>query len=292
MKFPVLCMAALACLPLMLAACGGDTCDDDSDTADVLVLAAAAPAPALALAGASTPGPDTVAPVVTSAAVEGNFGLVKLTALAADDQRLSTVQFFVDGAPTGQRASGRLVSTDRADLYFTLFDTTGLSNGTHRVFARATDAADNQSDSVEVAFTVDNGAGFVETGTDDSMAMADVLPLGEAQVAGALDGAVATPSAAPDADWYAVSIPAFRTLRVDLLALRPGDCVVQLVDADGSVLSAPQETTASAVDSIRYANGQGVREAWLRVASIDAGSSPRNPYRLSLSYQWPVALGD
>lgn len=226
--------------------------------------------------------PDTVPPVVT-AAVEGNFGLVKLTAIATDDVRLDDVVFYVDGQSTGYRASGRYISTDPANQYFTLFDTTGLANGPHRVFARATDSANNHTDSAEVTFTVDSGAGMVESEPNDSIAKADVVPAGTTQIEGALTSVVTKLYVSPDSDYYKVSIPAGATLAVDMLSMQHGAYFVQLLDADGNTLSAAQETTASAVDSIRYANGAVARDAYIWVTSVDIDFMTRNQYKLSLS---------
>lgn len=62
----------------------------------------------------ATTQPDTTPPTVT-ATVEGNFGLVKLTAIAKDNVRIDTVDFVVDGFATGFRATPAYVSTDPAD---------------------------------------------------------------------------------------------------------------------------------------------------------------------------------
>jgi len=46
-----------------------------------------------------------VTPPTVTAAVEGNFGLVKLLATADDDVRIDSVTFMVDGKPTGFSAN-------------------------------------------------------------------------------------------------------------------------------------------------------------------------------------------
>ena len=238
----------------------------------------------LTLLGAVSSTPDTVPPVVT-AAVEGNFGLVKLTAIATDDVRLSGVQFFVDGQSTGHSASGRYIATDPANQYFTLLDTAALANGQHRVFARATDSANNQTDSAEVKFTVDRGAGMAESESNDSIATANVVPAGVHQISGAMTSVVGKLFVTPDSDYYKLGIPAGGTLKVDMLSVQHGAYFVQLVDVDGNALSADQQTTASAVDSIRYTNGAAARDAYLRVTSIDIDFMTRNQYKLSLSLE-------
>ena len=233
----------------------------------------------LVVAAPASATPDTVPPVA-AAAVDGNFGLVKLTAIATDDVQVSSVLFFVDGQPTGYWAGQSYMGTDPANQYFTVFDTTALSNGPHQVFARVEDTSGNQTDSAAVVLTVDDTAGLVESEPNDTIATANVVAAGQAQVSGAMNSVVANPSA-PDVDFYKVNVPAGKTLVVDMLQV--GDFVVQLVGADGTVLSAPEVMTASAVNTVSYANGAAARDVFIQVTSGGADLGNRNRYRLSLS---------
>jgi hypothetical protein len=80
---------------------------------------------------------------------------VTLTADAADDVGVAGVQFLVDGANLG--------AEDGAAPYSVSWNTTGLANGSHTLFARARDAAGNVTTSSPVTVTVDNAqtAGLV-----------------------------------------------------------------------------------------------------------------------------------
>jgi hypothetical protein len=101
--------------------------------------------------------PDNPPSVTLSNPTDGATvsGSVLVTADASDDQGVTQVAFFVDGASLS-------VDTDGTDGWSVSWDTTAYSNGSHTVTATATDtAAQTASDSVSV--TVDNG-GATPTG--------------------------------------------------------------------------------------------------------------------------------
>jgi len=167
-------------------------------------------------------GPDTTAPTVT-AAVEGNFGLVKLTAIAKDNVRIDGVDFMVDGKLTGFWASPAYVSTDPADQYFTRFDTTGLADGPHVLTARASDRSSNLTNSAEVIFNVDSSAGLIETAANESIAAATVVPRSQLQIAGTLKTVTTVIDASsrvlrPDIDYYRISLAAGEAVSIDMLS--------------------------------------------------------------------------
>lgn len=343
------CQLALACLPLMLAACGGDGSPAAADTVSpwvvlttagnsngILYLEATAndnvkvagvnfkvdgmdvgtaqhnndgtwltemdatrvpagahvvTAVALDAAGNSGEGqtslviappalatPDTTPPVAT-AAVDGGFGLVKLTAIATDDVKVSTVVFFIDGQSTGAFAGQSYMGTDPANQFFRIVDTTGLANGPHRVVARVTDTSGNQADSAEAVMTVDHAAGLVESEPDDTIGKANVLAAGQSLVSGTMSGMPGK----PDVDFYKVSLAANKTLSVDMLSETFEGFQVLLVDSNGVPLSAAQFMSASAVTSVSYANGAAARDVYIQVTSVDDDFTGRERYRLALS---------
>lgn len=94
---------------------------------------------------------DTTAPTVkvdrpaNAASVSGSL---TVTAVATDNVGVVGVQFLVDDIATG--------SEDLTDPYFTIVDTTALSNGSHTLKARARDAAGIIAVSAAVTITVNN----------------------------------------------------------------------------------------------------------------------------------------
>jgi hypothetical protein len=91
-------------------------------------------------------GGDTTAPTV-SASVSGTSGTITLNATASDNVGVSSVEFFIDGVSRG---------TDSTSPYSLAFNSTTLSNGTHSLTVRATDAAGNATTSSAVSFSVSN----------------------------------------------------------------------------------------------------------------------------------------
>jgi len=91
-------------------------------------------------------GGDTTRPTA-SATVAGSSGTITLNATASDNVGVTRVDFLVDGALKG---------SDGSAPYSLSLDSTGLSNGTHSLVARAFDAAGNSGDSAAVSFSVSN----------------------------------------------------------------------------------------------------------------------------------------
>ena len=83
-------------------------------------------------------GSDTTLPTVAvTSPTEGSTaaGIVALTADASDNVAVSGVQFLLDGSPLG--------SEDTSAPYSVSWDTRTATNTTHRISARARDAAGN-----------------------------------------------------------------------------------------------------------------------------------------------------
>ncbi|MDX1665531.1 MAG: Ig-like domain-containing protein [Candidatus Promineifilaceae bacterium] len=82
-------------------------------------------------------------------------GSVSVTADATDDNGVSQVEFFVDGASIG-------IDSDGSDGWVASWDTTLYADGGHTVSATATDSA-GQTASDSVSVTVDNSGGSSST---------------------------------------------------------------------------------------------------------------------------------
>src|SRR6185437_2162252 len=93
----------------------------------------------------------TTAPTISLTAPASGatvLGAVKVTATAADNVGVSSVQFQVDGVNTG--------AAETAAPYVLSWDTTQTSNGTHTLTVTAKDAAGNSTTSAPVTVTVKN----------------------------------------------------------------------------------------------------------------------------------------
>lgn len=93
-------------------------------------------------------GPDIVPPSISFTAPAGGStvsGRVALTADAADNVGIASVQFKIDGTDIGQPVT--------TAPYTISWDTTGVAKGPHMVYAVATDASGNRT-STAVAITV------------------------------------------------------------------------------------------------------------------------------------------
>ena len=231
------------------------------------------PAPALAT-------PDTTPPVV-AAAVDGSFGLAKLTAIATDDVQVATVLFLVDGQSTGAWGRQSYMGSDPANQFFMIVDTSSLANGTHQFFARATDTSGNHTDSAPVTFTVDSAAGLAETEPNGTLATANLVAAGQTLITGTMTGAAGK----PDVDLYKFNLPANKTLVVDMLSSQFQDMQVQLLDANGRVLAGNELMTASEVNTVSYANGGAAQAVYISVTSLTVDFDGSDRYRLTLSLQ-------
>lgn len=231
-------------------------------------------------------GPDTTPPTVT-AAVEGNFGLVKLTAIAKDNVRVDTVDFMVDGKSTGYWASPAYLSTDPADQYFLRFDTKGLTNGPHVLTARASDRSNNVTNSTPVTFNVDSTAGLIEAAANETIATATPVPRSQLQIAGTLVTVTTEVGDSkllkPDVDYYRISLAAGEAVSIDMLSTQ--GFFLSVVDANEAVLSKPSTEISSDVSSVSYTNGSTSQDVYIRISSIPFDFETHNQYKLTLKYQ-------
>jgi hypothetical protein len=89
---------------------------------------------------------DYIKPTV-SASVTGNSGDITLSANASDDTGVTMVEFYVDNA---------LIQATGLTPYTATLNSTTVSNGNHRLIAKAYDAANNVGSSAPVTFPVNN----------------------------------------------------------------------------------------------------------------------------------------
>jgi hypothetical protein len=99
----------------------------------------------------TVPPPDTIPPTVSMTAPAGGTtvsGNVTLSATASDNIGVVGVQFLANGSPAG--------AEDTSSPYSVTWNTTGLTNGSYTLTARARDAAGNQTTSTAITVVVDN----------------------------------------------------------------------------------------------------------------------------------------
>ncbi len=89
---------------------------------------------------------DTTPPTV-SASATGSSGMISFAANAADNVGVTKVEFYVDNVLKG---------SDLTTPYTLSIDSTTLTNGSHSLTAKAYDAANNNSTSSAVSFSVSN----------------------------------------------------------------------------------------------------------------------------------------
>lgn len=89
---------------------------------------------------------DTTAPTV-SVSETGSSGMISLSATASDNVGVSKVDFYIDGTAVGTVTSAP---------YTLSFNSANLSNGSHSLTAKATDAAGNVGSSSSLSFSVNN----------------------------------------------------------------------------------------------------------------------------------------
>jgi hypothetical protein len=96
--------------------------------------------------------PDTTLPVVSMTAPAGGATVsgstVTVSAAASDNIGVASVQFKLDGANLG--------AADTSSPFSTVWNTTGVSNGTHSLTAVAVDGAGNVATATPVTVTVNN----------------------------------------------------------------------------------------------------------------------------------------
>lgn len=89
---------------------------------------------------------DTTAPTV-SVSETGSSGMISLSATASDNVGVSKVDFYIDGTAVGTVTSAP---------YTLSFNSANLSNGSHSLTAKASDAAGNVGSSSSLSFSVNN----------------------------------------------------------------------------------------------------------------------------------------
>jgi hypothetical protein len=173
-----------------------------------------------------------------------------------------------------------LKGSDASSPYSLALDSTTLSNGSHTLTAKAFDASGLSATSAAVAFGVDNAtpppAGqFNEVESNGTVAAANVVAHSYSKIVGTMGNTT-------DKDYFALSLAAGETVKVDM-AGGPGgaDYDLYLVNAsDGTLKSSTGGTVA---ETLSYTNGATAATVYAKVIAY-SGSSTTAAYNLALTY--------
>jgi Zn-dependent metalloprotease len=173
---------------------------------------------------------DNTAPTVT-AQTSGTAGTISLTAIASDNSGVTRVDYFVDGTLKGSAT---------AAPYALDFDSTKVTNGSHKLVAKAYDPAGNVGTSATLTFTVNNVAApttITEIESNDTVATANRIPVTVKTVLGAL-------STGSDLDTFAITLVAGQVTQVTLTpppGMIYGLCQVQGIRALAETTPTPAQ---------------------------------------------------
>ena len=211
-------------------------------------------------------GGDTTAPTV-SAAESGSSGTITLSATASDNVGVTNVEFYVDGVLKG---------ADASNPYSMTLDSTTLSNASHSLVAKAYDAAGNIGTSTAVSFTVSNTVStqFNEVESNGSVAAANV-------VAHSFQTIVGTMGSTTDKDYFALSLAAGETVKIDMTG--PSTTDYDLYVVNGSDATLVSSTSGTSTETLSYKNGTAAQTVYAKVIAY-SGSSTTVPYTLTLTY--------
>ncbi len=236
-------------------------------------------------------GSTAVAPTVAVSqpvAAETVKGTVTVKAGAVDDGAVTQVQFLLDGNALG--------SADTTAPYEVSWNTTGASNGSHTLSARATDEAGNQQTSAGVSVTVANSAAPTTSVTNATAGGAGVWTV---TASASDDVSVSKVEFYVDGDRFATDTSSPYSVSLDTLAFPVYDgsrtLTSRAYDADGN-------TTTSSGYPITVANTSGTKyKATLSTTGMPreqrydpaAGTQDGAPLTVSLTntstQSWPTA---
>lgn len=209
---------------------------------------------------------DTTAPTV-SASATGSSGTISFAATASDNVGVTNVEFYVDGVLKG---------SDASSPYSLSLDSTTLSNASHSLTAKAYDAAGNVATSAVVSFTVNNTTStqFNETESNGSIAGANIVAHSYTKIVGTMGNST-------DKDYFALSLAAGETVKLDMAG--PSTTNYDLYLVNGSDATLKRSTGKTSTETLTYTNGSSAATVYAKVISR-SGSSTTTPYTLTLTY--------
>lgn len=212
---------------------------------------------------------DTTPPTVSASAV-GTSGTITFSATASDNVGVTNVEFLVDGVVKG---------SDATSPYSLAFDSTTVTNGTHTLTARASDAAGNVTTSTAVSFSVNNvvSTTFTETESNGNPGVANVVAHTYTAITGTMGNTT-------DKDFFAIALAANERVTLNMTGPTTTDYDLFVVDAADVNLAASEGSTST--ESITFTNGATARTVYVKVMSF-SGSSTTVPYNITVAYSFP-----
>ncbi len=216
-------------------------------------------------------GTDTTAPTVkvTSPSAGATVsGSVTLTATATDpDDAVAKVDFY---------AGTTLIGSATASPYTVKWDSTKVANGTYSLTAKGTDSNGNVGTSAAVSVTVKNGGtgGQLEVEPNNTFTQANAITDPAGQVSGYI-----TP--ARDTDFFKITLPAGKTLTVDLTVPAGLDYDLYVYNSANSLIG-QSENDVGVAEHISVTNtGTSAFTRYVEVRYY-AGSSATSAYKLNV----------
>lgn len=230
-------------------------------------------APVWVSQGTGTPPPTDTTPPTVSTTATGSSGTITFDASASDNVGVSHVEFYVDGTLKG---------SDAIAPYALAFDSTTVADGSHTLTAKAYDAAGNVGTSTGAGFNVSNAVtpppstAFAEEEGNGSVSAADVVAPSYSQITG-------TVGSSSDKDYFALSLTAGETLKVDMVGPSGSNYDYDLYLVSGTDKTLKRSTGSTSNESVTYTNGTSVQTVYAKVVPY-SGSGVTQPYTLNLTY--------
>ncbi len=214
----------------------------------------------------SAPPVDTTPPTV-SASETGSSGTITLSATASDNVGVTNVEFYVDGVLKG---------SDASSPYSMTLDSNTLSNASHSLTAKAFDAANNSATSSAVSFSVNNAVStqFNEVESNGTAGTANVVAKTYKTIVGTMGNTT-------DKDYFALSLAANETLKLDMVGPTGNDYDLYLVNASDTTLKS--STTGTSTETLTYVNGATAATVYAKVIAY-SGSSTTATYTITPTY--------
>ncbi len=214
----------------------------------------------------SAPPVDTTPPTVSASEV-GSSGTITLSATASDNVGVTNVEFYVDGLLKG---------SDTSSPYSVTLDSTTLSNASHSLTAKAFDAAGNSTTSGVVSFSINNAIStqFNEVESNGTAATANA-------VAKTFKTIVGTMGNTTDKDYFALTLAANETLKLDMVGPTGNDYDLYLVNASDATLKS--STGGTSTETLTYVNGASAATVYAKVIAY-SGSSTTATYTITPTY--------
>jgi Bacterial Ig domain len=211
---------------------------------------------------------DTTSPTV-SATTSGTSGTITFNATANDNVGVTRVEFFVDNV---------LAGTATTAPYNYAFNSSGVTNGTHSLTAKAYDAASNVGTSTAVSFTVNNVAAsvaFNESESNGTVATANVVASNVTSIVGTMGNTT-------DKDYFAISLNANEKITLNMTGPSGKDYDLYLVNSSGTNLAS--STGSTTTESLTYTNNATAKTVYIRVIAY-SGSSTTLTYTVKITRQ-------